>query len=439
MRRPAGLRRRQGRQIELPVMINNSGWQQTLDALAYWLAAEKVEGASATVTVSNCWARFALAPWSAAVSSEAEENSLAHACLESSYGNLTGWSVILGASRYGQSRIVCAVETAFLERLNAILRGYKITCRSMHPYFMLAQRPGRSLFSGAAGVLAVAESGMVVLATVRQGHLHSLRSIKCDLLPATLAQILEREALLQGFLEVPTLAALVPGMTQAKMPSVVLLGAEAVAATHPARIMALEAAASPAKMQVDFTPKSFSTGKIAGLLMFLVAVGIACWSGWHYLQLQQKVDIWQADWQRLDRSEVQPRAVNTPEDQERVKSELRFASRVIEKLDTPWDALFGAVEAAFNEQVTLLSVEPDTERREVRLLAEAKDMEAMLDYVLQVRQSPALKNGYLVEHQINQQDPLRPVRFTISAGWLAHLPVNANKIDPVDSAGGVKP
>lgn len=438
VRRPAGSRRRQRTQLELPVLMNNTGWQQTLDALAYWLAEEKVQGASATVTLSNCWARFALAPWSAAMGSEAEENSLARACLESAYGDLTGWTVVLGPSRYGHSRMVCALETAFLDRLRAIMRDHKIVSRSVHPYFMLASRQGWSVLSGPAGMLAVAESGTVVLASAQKGRWHSLRSVRCDLSAATLTQLLEREVLLQGFPEAPALAASAPGMPKAKMPNVSLLRSETLTSSA-ARDMVVEAAASPARMQVDFAPRSFSTGRIVGLLGFLAAVCIAAWSGWGYLQLQQKVDTWQADSQRLRRNEIQPRVVNTPEDQERLKSELRFASRVIEKLDTPWDALFGAVESAFNEQVTLLSVEPDTERREVRLLAEAKNLTTMLDYVQQVRESPVLKNGYLVDHQINQQDPLRPVRFTVTAGWAANLPVEAARNDSVAPAPGGKP
>lgn len=435
VRRLAGLRRRQRTEVELPVLANNVGWQQTLDALAFWLAAEEVKGGSATVTISNCWTRVALAPWSAAVGNEAEEDSLARACLESAYGDLTGWTLSLGTSRYGQSRIVCTVETAFLERLRTILREHKIVCRSVSPYFMLASRQGRSLLSRPAGILAVAEAGTVVLATARRGRWHSLRSVRFELSPATLAQLLEREALLQGFAEAPVLGAVAPGMTQAQIPDVTLLKPAAVASS-PIRAIVQQALASPARMPVDFAPKGLSVGRVVGLLGFLAAVGIAGWSGWHYLQLQQKAESWQASQQRLHRNEAKPRAVNTPEEQERVKSELRFANRVIEKLDTPWDAMFGAVESAFSEQVTLLSVEPDTERREVRLLAEAKDLTAMLDYVQQVRESPVLKNGYLVDHQINLQDPQRPVRFTVTAGWAADLPAEArdNSAAPVAKA-----
>lgn len=438
VRRSAGLRRRQRIQVELPVTMNDTGWRQALETLACWFADEKVKAVSATVTISNSWVRFALSPWSAAVGSEAEEIALARACLESSHGDLTGWTVVLGPSRYGQSRMVCAMETALLDRLHGILREHRIACRGVHPYFMLASREGRSLLSGTNGILAVAESNAVVLASVRKGRWFSLRNVRCKLSPATLTQLLEREALLQGFTETPSLCALVPGMAQTKMPNVTLLKPQ-ILPSSAARAMALAAAESPARMAVNFMPKSFSTGKIIGLMIFLIALGIATWSGWNYLQLQQQMIAWRAETQSLPRNETQHRVSSAPEELERVRSELRFANHVIEKLDTPWDALFGAVESTFNEQVTLLSVEPDTERREIRLLAEAKDLESMLDYVRQVRESSVLKNGYLVEHQINQQDPLRPVRFTVTANWDSHSPVEAPLSDLAVLAEEVKP
>jgi hypothetical protein len=111
--------------------------------------------------------------------------------------------------------------------------------------------------------------------------------------------------------------------------------------------------------------------------------------------------------------------VSGAEEKVRLRTEMRFARRVIEQLDTPWLALFAAVETAYDDNVTLLGVEPEPERREVRLIAEAKDVEAMLAYVRQVRQSPVLRDAWLANHQVNQQDPLRPVRFSIIARWLS--------------------
>lgn len=436
VRKPTGWRRRKNPQTALSIATGAEGWQAALDALAGWLDAEGVKKVPATVTVSSRWVRFALAPWSAAVGNEVEELSLARACLESAYGDLTGWTVALDSGRYGQSRIVCAVETAFLDRLRAILREREIACHGIGPYGMSALRAGRSLLSGPAGLLAVAESGTVVLAAARQGRWHSLRSVRSELSPATLVQLLARETLLQGLAETPALGAVVPGMGPAEMPNVTLLRPER-SSSLPAECMAIDAA-SAARPSIDFAPGTWSAGRIAGLLGFVAALGIVAASGWDYLQLRQQQETWQSDWQRLRRVDAQPRATSTPEERERLKAELRFANRIIEKLDAPWDTLFGAVESAFNEQVTLLAVEPDTERREVRLVAEAKDMAAMLDYVRQVRLSAALKDAYLVDHHINQQDPQRPVRFSVAAQWVAPLPVEPPPSYAATNASGAK-
>lgn len=100
-----------------------------------------------------------------------------------------------------------------------------------------------------------------------------------------------------------------------------------------------------------------------------------------------------------------------------MSEELRAAQRVIERLDTPWSALFNAIEITFDEHVTLLNVEPDADRRDVRLTAEAKELRAMQAYVRLLRRAPALADAHLVSHQVNAQDALRPVRFVVVARW----------------------
>ena len=156
---------------------------------------------------------------------------------------------------------------------------------------------------------------------------------------------------------------------------------------------------------------------MAGIALFVAAMAIVSVLAWQYAKLQSELDQWQADWQRLQQSDVAVQDTALPEEQERLKTELRFANRVIEKLDRPWDALFAAVEGATGDQSALLGIEPDPETRQVHLTAEAKSFSAMLDYLKQVRQSPVLQSAYLVSHQINQQDPQKPVRFTIDAPW----------------------
>lgn len=168
---------------------------------------------------------------------------------------------------------------------------------------------------------------------------------------------------------------------------------------------------------IDFAWHQRRPSRIAGRVALLIAMACAGYLAWAYLQLRSEAERWQADRQRLDGLVSAPRPVDDPEIRERLQAELRLANRVIAKIDTPWDALFSAVEGAFGDQATLLGIEPDTEQREVRLTGEAKDSAAMLDYLRQVRQSPALKEAHLTGHQINTQDAQRPIRFTIQARW----------------------
>jgi hypothetical protein len=168
---------------------------------------------------------------------------------------------------------------------------------------------------------------------------------------------------------------------------------------------------------IDFGWSKRPTGRILGMLMLGAAVAGATGQGWHYLQLRTEAEAWQADLGRIDRSANAPRVKDSPEERERLLAELRYANRIIDKLDTPWDALFGAVETTEGEQAVLLGVEPDAERREVRLTGEAKDSAAMLDYLRELRGMPAIRDAHLTGHQINVEDPQRPVRFIVQANW----------------------
>lgn len=189
-------------------------------------------------------------------------------------------------------------------------------------------------------------------------------------------------------------------------------------------------------LAINFAWKRQNWHHVAGLSVLVLAVLAAIASGWVYFRLHTEQERWQSDWRRLNGLATEKRGAGAPEEQERMKAELRFANQIIDRLDTPWDALFSAVEGAYSDQTILLSVEPDAERREVRLTAEAKDLASMLEYLKQVRQSSVLKDAHISSHQINQQDALKPVRFTIEARW---VDVPATLLDSVPGTPAAVP
>lgn len=89
------------------------------------------------------------------------------------------------------------------------------------------------------------------------------------------------------------------------------------------------------------------------------------------------------------------------------------------QLNLPWRELQDAIEAATPASVALLALEPDPKTRTLRVTAEAKASDAMLNYVERLKQQPFFTGATLTGHDTNEQDANRPLRFQIEAQWSA--------------------
>jgi hypothetical protein len=96
------------------------------------------------------------------------------------------------------------------------------------------------------------------------------------------------------------------------------------------------------------------------------------------------------------------------------------AAAAISDLTTPWSSLLRELELASadsNGTVAVLGIEPDREKHEVRVLAEARTLPIALAYVERLQKSRALSYPMLQSHEVQLKDPQHPVRFEIKAGW----------------------
>lgn len=92
------------------------------------------------------------------------------------------------------------------------------------------------------------------------------------------------------------------------------------------------------------------------------------------------------------------------------------------ELTMPWSRLLRELELASADSkgsVAVLGVEPDRDKRQVRVLAEARTLPIALAYVERLQQSQALRYPMLESHEVQLRDPQRPVRFQITADWSA--------------------
>jgi hypothetical protein len=64
-----------------------------------------------------------------------------------------------------------------------------------------------------------------------------------------------------------------------------------------------------------------------------------------------------------------------------------------------------------------LSVEPDPDKRRVRIDGESKDLGAALVYLAKLQASRTLSYPMLDSHEVKGDDKDHPVRFAMTAQW----------------------
>ncbi|HUF79603.1 MAG TPA: hypothetical protein VMN03_00595 [Burkholderiales bacterium] len=97
--------------------------------------------------------------------------------------------------------------------------------------------------------------------------------------------------------------------------------------------------------------------------------------------------------------------------------EIKLARETMQRLQLPWDPLFGALEGAANNRIALAAIEPDPKSGTVVISGQAESYPAVLDYVVQLRRTRALAGAHLVKYEVRPDDPQRPVAFAVSASW----------------------
>jgi len=131
----------------------------------------------------------------------------------------------------------------------------------------------------------------------------------------------------------------------------------------------------------------------------------------HYRGLQVELAELQAA-EGLMRADLRPVAALSSSMQE---EEFKRVNAMLNQLSLPWGEIFAAVEKAATRNVALLQMEPDAQKRLLKITAEARDHNAMLEYVRRLAEDKAFSNVHLLNHQVQARHPQRPVQFAVQA------------------------
>lgn len=100
---------------------------------------------------------------------------------------------------------------------------------------------------------------------------------------------------------------------------------------------------------------------------------------------------------------------------ERLDEQAKSAEAVVRQLTLPWASLIGAIEQAATRDVAILQLQPDAEQRVLRLTAEARNRDAMFEYLKRLGGARELTNVVLVSHQVQRDEPQQPIQFSVQA------------------------
>ncbi len=177
------------------------------------------------------------------------------------------------------------------------------------------------------------------------------------------------------------------------------------------------------RIAIDFAPRAPLRGHPLAWLGIVAGLTLCACAFFAAQTLRQDVDtqeaaLRQAKLKLRERGERQPavaKSVVTAQQAEAVNG-------AIAQLNLPWRDLFDSIESATPQNIALLELQPDAKRNLVKGMAEAKTSDDMIGYIEQLKRQEFFTAVVLTRHEINEQDPNKPLRFHFEARWAGVQP-----------------
>jgi len=155
----------------------------------------------------------------------------------------------------------------------------------------------------------------------------------------------------------------------------------------------------------------------AGLLLLCVAVVLAALGGvqlWRACQANERAQAEVARAMQPGAGYKRPAPVeSTPA----AKVSERQSQAILRELTVPWQDLLSIVENNPQPDVALIGIDQQPAQGQIRIVAEAKDADAMIAYLKYLQSSVLLREAVLNAHLVETNVPGTPIRFQIAAVW----------------------
>ncbi len=192
-------RRRQGEAIgSVAMAAAPDATGALLQALEQLLDTHALRRRTVHTVLSDRLVRYALVPFSATYLNADEERALCQARFSALYGPMPDWYIVIEPARYGRTRVACAMPAALAAGLDTVFNERALGRGAIVPHFVARWNHRPAALRGRSGMLAVAESDTLVLASFDRTGWRSLRALYADTAGSAVADLVYRERLLHG-------------------------------------------------------------------------------------------------------------------------------------------------------------------------------------------------------------------------------------------------
>ncbi|MNZ68481.1 hypothetical protein D3C78_867500 [compost metagenome] len=171
------------------------------------------------------------------------------------------------------------------------------------------------------------------------------------------------------------------------------------------------------QIDLDFQPRR--QGPLGwGLLAGALVLGAVVLGTHHWIEKQtaeRLAQLQQAQGQ-LGMGDTRQSSLS-PAEQREQQVNLAEMRRISAQLRRPWERLFNTLETLPRKDVALLSLTPDARKGQLRISAEARNLESMLAFHRALEESGVLVDVSLQNHEVMTKVPERPVLFNLLATW----------------------
>lgn len=190
-------------------------WPARFEVIAECLRRHALQKVDLRVMVGDSLVRYAIVPWQRGRQQATAELSLARACFEHRYGGMADWELRVDGRVFGGGRLASALRADWLGGLRSLCERFDLRCRAVLPAPLVVWNALLAPTQEENLIYAFASPEQVFFLTRRTGAWAAVHTVSGSFDASTFLQVLQREAVVQGFDALPSSLVFAPHIAPA--------------------------------------------------------------------------------------------------------------------------------------------------------------------------------------------------------------------------------